>query len=319
MSWKKQLESSNRPRWAELARQMRSELSDAVLELNQPTARLATLKAGGAVALGVTVHSVAQLQALLEFVRTYDLPWMVFGGMSNTLVRDKGYDGIGVFLEGGEFAQFDLVEGESTDILRVGAAQPTARILKAGRERGWAAAAPLSGIPGYVGGAIAMNAGSRDIWISHFLRSVRMVTLEGKDVTRPVESVAPGYRSTQIRHAVVVSGEFAFEREDIERTDQLYRQQLEYRNRTQPVGTKNCGSVFRNPEGDSAGRLIEAVNLKGVRVHGARISSVHANFIENVGGASAADIESLVQLAQKKVKDEAGIELQRELRIVGTR
>ena len=105
MSWKKQLESSNRPRWAELARQMRSELSDAVLELNQPTARLATLKAGGAVALGVTVHSVAQLQALLEFVRTYDLPWMVFGGMSNTLVRDKGYDGIGVFLEGGVFAQ----------------------------------------------------------------------------------------------------------------------------------------------------------------------------------------------------------------------
>ena len=148
MSWKKQLESSNRPRWTELARQMQTELSGATLELNQATARMATLKAGGAVALGITVHSVSQLQTALEFVREYDLPWTVFGGMSNTLVRDKGYDGIGLFLEGGEFEQFDLIEGDKTDTLRAGAAQPTSRILKVGRERGWAAAAPLSGIPG---------------------------------------------------------------------------------------------------------------------------------------------------------------------------
>ncbi len=319
MSWKKQIEKSLAPAWSEIARQLESELPGSTVRADFSSALMATFKAGGKVAILVEIGSLDDLVLLMQFLHEYKLNWTVLSGMSNTLIRDGGFEGVAIVLQGADFCQQDLAEGESSDKLTVGAAVATSRIVKIGRTRGWGDAAPLSGVPGYVGGALAMNAGSRTVWISAFVDSITVVTSKGEIKVQPSSSLKPKYRDMNLGHVVVVKATLRFEREPLEAAGALYDQQLAYRQQTQPTGTRNCGSVFRNPEGESAGRLIEAVGLKGVRIHGARISPVHANFIENVGGASASDIEALVTLVQKKVKEEAGVELQRELRIIGTR
>jgi UDP-N-acetylmuramate dehydrogenase len=243
---------------------------------------------------------------------------MIFGGMSNTLVRDKGYDGIGLFLEGGEFDQFDLAEGEPLDTLRVGAAQPTAKILKMGRERGWAAAAPLSGIPGYVGGAIAMNAGSHGQWVSQCLDTVMTMNRLGQIIIRKAVEIPFEYRKCALKDEVILEASFLLPRVAREKTQKILDEYREYRAKTQDLQHASAGCLFKNPDrpGCSSGRLIDEAGLKGFKIGSAQISEKHGNFLINLGGATAFDVKKVIEVVRKEVMAKSGLYLETEVKIL---
>jgi UDP-N-acetylmuramate dehydrogenase len=193
-----------------------------------------------------------------------------------------------------------------------------AKVARFSAARGLAGAEFLAGIPGTVGGALAMNAGAFGGETWSIVRSVETMDRAGRRRRRLPAEFEIGYRQVQ-----GPAGEWfiaaAFElRPDPDRSAAArIRELLAQRAETQPTGVFSCGSVFRNPEGDFAGRLIEACGLKGRRVGRARVSDRHANFIVNEGGATAADIEALVLLVQEEVRTQTGVRLEPEVRIVG--
>ena len=174
------------------------------------------------------------------------------------------------------------------------------------------------GTPGTVGGALRMNAGTREEWIGARVVSVTTLSPGEGLVRRAGDEVAWGYRQTSFRpDEVIVECELS-----VEPADPFFiRGKMEAsharRKKTQPQASPSCGSVFRNPEGRSAGALIEEAGLKGRRIGGAQVSEVHANFIVNTGGATARDVRDLIELAQREVYEAYGIELQPEVRFLG--
>jgi UDP-N-acetylmuramate dehydrogenase len=174
------------------------------------------------------------------------------------------------------------------------------------------------GIPGTVGGALAMNAGSREEWIGSIVESVTLfVPGEGLVGVRGPE-IAWGYRTSGLQgRGIIVEAVLRLVEGDADLIRRSMEASLRRRKRTQPLSMPSAGSVFVNPEGDSAGRLIEASGLKGARVGGAEVSEVHANFIVNAGGATATDVVTLVRLIRDTVKEAHGIELTPEVRFLG--
>ena len=173
-------------------------------------------------------------------------------------------------------------------------------------------------MPGTVGGALAMNAGTRDAWIGSVTESVTLF-VPGEGLVRlRGDEVSWGYRRSGLpMRGIIVEGVLRLAPADPERIRLAMERSLRVRKSSQPLGVPSAGSAFKNPEGDSAGRLIEAAGLKGTRLGGARVSDVHANFIVNEGGATASDVVSLMSEVRTTVRDTYGIELQPEVRFLG--
>lgn len=294
---------------------------------DEPMARHTTYRVGGSAAVLVTPDSVAALCEALDVLAECGVEVAVVGGGSNLLVSDAGFDGAVVKLGEG----FQDLEVDGTRI-RAGGALALARVVGAARDHGLTGLEYAHGIPGTVGGAIAMNAGSRDEWIGSMVRSVTYVVRpdapsdsgdSGAHVpTSPVtvfrDSVEWGYRSTSIRdRAVVTEVILELAHGDREAIGATMAAAAAKRRTTQPMGLPNAGSVFRNPPVDSAGRLIEASGLKGHRIGGAEVSTVHANFIVTHPGATASDVHGLMQHVQREVVEHFGVELTPEIRFLG--
>jgi UDP-N-acetylmuramate dehydrogenase len=175
------------------------------------------------------------------------------------------------------------------------------------------------GIPGTVGGAIAMNAGTRGAWMGSVVESVTL-HVPGVGLRRLAGADIPWeYRTSGLTAAgIIVEAVVRLEEADADRIRAEMERSLQRRKASQPLGIPSAGSVFKNPRGESAGRLIEAAGLKGTRLGGAQVSQVHANFIVNEGGATAADVVGLVRKVQMAVRDTHGIELEPEIRLLGT-
>jgi len=204
-------------------------------------------------------------------------------------------------------------------VLRAGAGAILAAVLREAYSRGLAGLEFTAGIPGTVGGALVMNAGSRDEWIDSCVETVTLwVPGTGLTVLYGHE-VAWGYRESGIStRGIVLECTLGLKAGDVERVRRTIDSRLRMRRTSQPVGTANAGSVFVNPPGDSAGRLIEACGLKGLRRGGAEVSSVHANFIVNAGGATANDVLGLVGDVREAVNDKYGVWLEPEIKVIGT-
>jgi UDP-N-acetylmuramate dehydrogenase len=280
----------------------------------EPMARHTTYRIGGPAALLVVCDTVADLAHALGVLADEGVSWTILGKGSNVLVSDDGYEGAVIIL-GKDFKRH-RTEGEQ---IRSGAGVTLAGLVQDAYSRGLSGLEFAVGIPGTVGGALAMNAGSRDQWIGERVESVTMyIPGEGLTVVRGPE-VDWGYRSSGLpARGVIVECSLALEEGDRERIRRTMDARFLSRKASQPVGMPNAGSVFINPEGDSAGRLIEACGLKGFRVGGAQVSDVHANFIVNTGGATAADVLNLVDIVRGVVRERYGIELETELRFLGT-
>jgi UDP-N-acetylmuramate dehydrogenase len=232
---------------------------------------------------------------------------------SNVLVRDRGIDGTVIATD-----KLDGIEIVAATRVRVEAGVACPKVAKFCAARQMGGAEFFAGIPGSLGGALAMNAGAFGGETWDLVESVQTIARDGKLHQREAKEYAIGYRSVQgpeeewftaasLRLVADEDGNAAV------RIKELLRRRAE----TQPMGTRNCGSVFRNPPGDYAARLIEASGLKGERVGKALVSEKHANFIINTGGATAADVESLIARVAERVQVDSGVRLVREVHIVG--
>ena len=282
---------------------------------DEPMAKHTTYRIGGPARWFVTVESLDALSKTLRECARLGVPWTVVGQGSNLLVSDAGYDGAVVVLSG-EFKQWSF-DQDSTRFT-VGAAISLARIVQEAYHLGVSGLEFAVGTPGSIGGALRMNAGNREDWIGSRVVSVTTFGLAGGLKRYRVDEISWEYRRSSIPvDEVVVECELWCEKGQPLRIQQKMESALRSRKERQPLGMPSCGSVFRNPEGASAGDLIERCGLKGQRVGGAQISQVHANFIVNNGGATAADVVALIKMARDEVNRVHGIELRPEVRFLG--
>ncbi len=297
---------------AEAYERLRSDLTGSVRR-DEPMTRHTTYRIGGPAALLVECATVADLATATSVLNEEGVAWRVLGKGSNVLVSDDGYDGA-VLTLGPDFKRHAL-EG---DHLRSGAGVILAAVVRDAFSEGRTGLEFAVGIPGTVGGALAMNAGSREEWIGSIVESVTLfVPGEGLVGVRGPE-IAWGYRTSGLQaRGIIVESVLRVMEGDADHIRRTMEASLRRRKRTQPLSMPSAGSVFVNPEGDSAGRLIESAGLKGMRVGGAVVSDVHANFIVNVGGATSADVVALVRLIRDTVKEAYGIELTPEVRFLG--
>lgn len=282
---------------------------------SEPLARHTMYRIGGPARYYVRVDSVGALTKLIGECERSGIPWVLIGKGSNLLVSDDGFPGVAVSL-GRDFrvCRYDKEAGRFV----VGAGAMLSTVVQEAFHRSLAGLEFAVGTPGTVGGALRMNAGSRDEWIGSRVISVTTFSPGEGLVRRLGSQVGWSYRASSLRpDEIVVECELS-----VEPADPFFiRGKMEAsharRKKTQPLTLPSCGSVFKNPEGQSAGALIEGAGLKGKVLGGAQVSDVHANFIVNRGGATAADVLGLIQLAQAKVYEQYGIELQPEVRFLG--
>jgi UDP-N-acetylmuramate dehydrogenase len=279
---------------------------------HEPLRKHTSWRVGGPADLFYTPASLAELKSILaELPAATPIHWLGLG--SNLLVRDGG-------IRGAVIATSGLPrELERLDERRVRASAGLACMLLAKRCVRWhlGPAAFFAGIPGTVGGAIAMNAGAfgGETW-TH-VESVTTIDRRGEVRERPRAEFEIGYRTVRgAANEWFLAATFRFDHDAASSMDAI-KDMLARRNAAQPLGVPSCGSVFRNPEGDFAGRLIEEAGQKGRRIGGAMVSDKHANFILNLGSATAADIENLIAEVRAAVARTSGVELELEVRVIG--
>ncbi len=282
---------------------------------HEPMARHTTYRIGGPARFFVRVGSVGALTRLIAVCEEEGVPWVAVGRGSNLLVADEGYPGVVVSL-GRDFRTLRV--DEEAGRFYAGAGVMLSAVVQEAFRRSLAGLEFAVGTPGTVGGAIAMNAGSRDEWIGSRVVSVTTLAPGRGLVRRAGDEVAWGYRSSSLpADEVVVECELAAEKADPFYIRGKMEANLAKRKKTQPMSEPSCGSVFRNPEGGSAAALIEGLGLKGARLGGAQVSQAHANFIVNTGEATARDVRDLIALIQGKVEEAHGVKLAPEVRFLG--
>ena len=279
---------------------------------NYPLAPQTIYKVGGPARLALLPRSDEEVVAAYRWLATRSEPRIVLGGGSNVLIDDAGFPGIVLFttaltrLDSKGDDRYMAESGVNLDYF----------VREVILKNNYHGAGGLTGIPGSVGGAIFMNAGTVNGSICELMESVEIASSAGIQ-TIPMNAELYGYRGQTFcpPGGLIVRGHFKMWKSDKDQTG-LYRHYLQRRKEKQPAGA-SCGSVFKNPNGDHAGRLIEACGLKGTRIGGAVISDMHANFILNDQNASSADIRALIQVAKEAVKTNFGVQLEEEVKIYG--
>jgi UDP-N-acetylmuramate dehydrogenase len=283
------------------------------IRFDEPLARHTTWHVGGPADAYYTPSSAEELaQFLADLPRDVPVYWLGLG--SNCLIRDGGIRGVVISLHLG----LGRLEKLTDTTVHADAGVPCARLAKQCTRWLLGPAEFFAGIPGTVGGALAMNAGAwgGETW-PHVIE-VDVVNRAGERTTRLASEYQYGYRDVTppIANEWFIAARFAFTNDPTVSQDRI-KEMLEERRAKQPIGTWNCGSTFTNPPGEHAARLIESAGLKGRRIGGAVVSEKHANFLVNEGNASAADIENLIELVRAEVERVHGVYLATEVRIVG--
>lgn len=276
-----------------------------------------SLRVGGPAELLVRPRTPEALVSVLARARAERVPVHVLGGGANTLVGDLGIFGVTLKLWPDLFAEEVQPLHSGGGLVTLGAGAAIVRLTNVMRARGWVGAEFLAGIPGTIGGAVAMNAGTKNGECERVLDAVELATPDGIGWV-PRSALTIRYRFTELpAGAMVTRARFRLPDGDVVASRAAMEADLSYRKRTQPLSQPNCGSVFQNPPGDHAGRLIDSVGLKGAQLGSAQISTLHANWIVNLGGARAADVVGLIERAQVRVREATGITLVPEVKRVG--
>jgi UDP-N-acetylmuramate dehydrogenase len=272
-----------------------------------------TFGVGGACDLMVWVSTRPALKEVIQVGRSHSLPVMVLGNGSNVLVKDGGIGGIVVRLAD----EFTGVSVEDNHI-RGGGGASLAEVVSRATASGIGGLEFLAGIPGTLGGAVLANAGSGDTWLSHRLVGLGLLTGDLREIEVGEGDIAFGYRTCGLQDdwvvtEVVLAGSAC----SIEEARRGVEEHLSRRKTSQPAGERTAGCVFKNPAGDVAGRMIDEIGMKGFKVGGAQVSSIHANWIVNTGGATAREILDLIEVIRERVKEQTGTELELEIKVIG--
>ncbi|MFO0746464.1 MAG: UDP-N-acetylmuramate dehydrogenase [Myxococcota bacterium] len=293
-------------------------IEGTIVREREPLAGYTTYKIGGPARWLVEVSAREALPLVLGQLAAAGVPWLVLGNGSNVLVADRGFDGCALVL-GGELAGLELTRdafGAGQHRVRAGAAVSMTRLLRLAKDESLSDLWFLAGIPGTVGGAVRMNAGTRYGELSRVLVAAEVCAADGYR-SIPSDRLGLSYRASALPAGAVVTGAELRVGDADEAMRAKLDEVLAYRKSTQPLHLPSCGSVFANPPGDAAGRLIEAAGLKGATLGGAEVSSQHANRIVNRGGATAADVHGLILRCRREVAERFGVSLHPEVQLVG--
>ncbi|ACL22071.1 UDP-N-acetylenolpyruvoylglucosamine reductase [Desulfitobacterium hafniense DCB-2] len=281
------------------------------IEHRYPLQKLNTWRIGGLAETVCWPESEEELREIWLKCQEQGIPFRLFGRGSNVLFPDEGLPGVTVISTGLAQSVWD------SERVTVGAGYSLARLSQEAADRGLTGLEFARGIPGTVGGAVVMNAGAHGGSIQDILEEVKILAPEGEVQRLAKEDIQFGYRECSLRdQAIVLEGVFHLKPGDPDVIQATMSENLARRKAAQPLELPNAGSVFRNPPGGSAGRLIEEAGWKGKRLGGAQVSSKHANFIVNQGNATARDVLALIREIQKDVHHQFGVELKTEVRYI---
>ncbi len=285
--------------------------------------RLTTYRIGGPARVVARPRSVDDVACALRLAAEANVPFLVLGLGSNVLLDDSGFVGI-VLRFGTELA--DLKQSNTTpEMWEASAGLPTPLLARRTANAGYKGVHRLVGVPGTVGGGIYMNAGAHGQDFSRVTKSVTVVTYGGEVRALNGDEISWKYRDSQLGDHIVVGATLELTREDREKLYEDVRRHFKWRRVGTPFDQPCCGSVFRNPRPDelkggaeptTAGQLIHTAGMKGFRVGGAEVSTKHANYIVNLGGATACDVRSVIEAVRSEVAQEFDIELELEVRII---
>ena len=283
-----------------------------------PLSRYTSLRVGGPVEIMIYPLDVMELKKVIHFSQTQAIPYFIIGRGTNLLIKDGGFRGVVIKLSRG-FKKIKIVEVFRNHIkVLVEAGVSIKRLLNFSIKRRLSGLEFLSGIPGSMGGALAMNSGAQGRQMQDVTESLTLVTTQAELVEKRRKQLKFEYRQLHLpTGAIIVKALIRMkqgnQREILSEIEKIKK----WRRQTQPLNLPSAGSIFKNPPGKSAGKLVEQVGLKGFQVGKAKISEKHANFIVNLGGATAKDILSLIEIIQNRVYQETGIRLEPEIKIAG--
>ncbi len=281
------------------------------VRFNEPLKDLTSFHIGGPADVLVYPADVEDVARLVRQAGHEKVPVFVIGG-TNLLVRDRGIGGVVVSL-----SRLHAIRDEPNQVVyaEAGVGMPT--LMKYAMSRSLAGLEWAAGIPGTLGGCVVMNAGTRLGEMSAVLKAVRVVDPQGTVVDCPASAIRFSYRRAKLPQGIVVGAWLQLKAGDREAIETTVKDYLRHRKETQPLALPSAGCVFKNPPNDAAGRLIEAVGLKGARIGDAQVSEKHANFVVNLGQARAADVIALIKKVGRTVEEQTGVTLELELKIVG--
>ncbi len=277
---------------------------------NQNIAPYTSYCLGGKVQGVIEPRSLTDTQRLMQQLSQEKIPYLILGGGSNVLFSDQGFQGIVIRLG----KNFEWIKIEKNR-MQIGAGTKLVKVMNQACKNKLGGFEFFAGIPGTIGGAVVGNAGAREKWIGKVVSELKIISGKGELQQLDACQYHYGYRTSSLKYSgnllVEVQLDAQFEEKLV--IEKKIREYLEERKRKQPRNEKNAGSVFKNPPGDYAARLIELVGLKGMKHGGAQISPVHSNFIVNQGRAKSMDVVCLMRLIQKKVFKKFGVQLEPEI------
>jgi UDP-N-acetylmuramate dehydrogenase len=285
-----------------------------IVKADELLSRHTTLRIGGPAALHLQPANAEAVHDALVWAQGHGVPWLVLGLGSNVLIRDRGFQGLVLKLGKG----LDAVTAKA-GTWKVESGLPTPILARRTAEAGMAGLQRLVGVPGTVGGGVFMNAGAHGQDFATVVQSVTVLTAAGTVEERPRKAVPFSYRRSGLDGCIVLGCTLKLEEERPDRLKSDLAMLLKKRREGTPFDLPCCGSVFKNPDLMTAGRLIDRCGLKGRRVGGAEISNLHANYIVNRGGATADDVLKLIDIVRTAVFKEFGVELELEVKVLGVK
>jgi len=278
-----------------------------------PMRKYTSIKVGGPADSLLFPKNVEELRKVFQYAKRRNIPFFILGRGTNLIVKDKGIRGWVISLtQGMKKAQME------EDVVTAEAGLSLQRLVQFTILKGLTGLEPFFGIPGTVGGGLAMNAGAWGVELKDVLLSITLMKEDGEILERPRSRLNFSYRNLVLPSSwIILRGRFQLKKGKKEEILERVKSYSEMRKRTQPLDYPSAGSIFKNPEEGPAGKWIEEVGLKGFRMGQAMVSDCHANFIINLGKATAEEVIRLIEWMEKRIYEEKGISLEREVRVVG--
>jgi UDP-N-acetylmuramate dehydrogenase len=287
------------------------EIIDSIFKYGVPLQRYTSFKTGGVAEIFAEPRNISELRKVLQFCKDEQKNIFIFGNGSNVLVNDNGVQGVVVHLRGPDFKE--IKRDDKYIFSKAGVKLP--QLIKKAALWGLGGLEVLAGIPGTIGGAVKMNAGSKYGSISETISSVTTMTFDGEIKNINCKDIEFTYRGCNLDKQIIIEVEFLLKEsrkeEILKGMDEIYKE----KKRTQPLSTFSAGCIFKNPPSFRAGELIEKAGLKGKKVGGAIVSEKHANFIVNTENATSADILELIKIIKETIKKKYDVPLETEIQI----